>query len=644
MRTNYFDRRHGGVLLFYFLFLAAAFLTRVLLLAKAHASVDWNFLRLLGVFGWGFLYDLAAASFFSIPLVLYLILVPQKLFAWRVHKQCFQAVFSIILYVLLFVAAAEWFFWDEFGVRFNFIAVDYLVYTTEVLGNIRESYPMPLILGGLFLVSSFFFILIVRAGWLRVWLNSNSDFRGRLTTGLLFLIVPILSFLLVDNSRVPTFGNAYNQELARNGPFSMLAAFRNNELTYESFYPTLNSDQAFARLRGLLKTDNSEFLSATPSEILRQVKNDGSEKRLNVIQITVESLSAEFLGIFGNTNQLTPNLDALAKEGMSFSHFFATGNRTDRGMEALTLSIPPTPGRSIVKRPANEHLFTLGSLFKNRGYDTSFIYSGFGYFDNMNYFFGNNGYTIIDRTIVPKDQITFANVWGACDEDLYRWVSNEADRSHSSGKPFFHFVMTTSNHRPYTYPDARIDLPSKVSGRNGAVKYTDFAIGNFINQARSKPWFSKTIFVIVADHCASSAGKTDLPVKRYEIPMIIYAPGLIKPQQVTTLCSQIDYPPTLLGLLGWDYKTRFFGKDVFRIKPTDERAFIGNYQKLGYLKRDSLTILKPVRQQTSYHYQPLTGNLSAAPQDIETIQDTIAYYQTAGYLFKHQLNTSSTNQ
>jgi len=109
MRTNYFDRRHGGVLLFYFLFLAAAFLTRVLLLAKAHASVDWNFLRLLGVFGCGFLYDLAAASFFSIPLVLYLILVPQKLFAWRVHKQCFQAVFSIILYVLLFVVAAEWF-------------------------------------------------------------------------------------------------------------------------------------------------------------------------------------------------------------------------------------------------------------------------------------------------------------------------------------------------------------------------------------------------------------------------------------------------------------------------------------------------------------------------------------------------------
>ena len=109
MRTNYFDRRHGGVLLFYFLFLAAAFLTRVLLLAKAHASVDWNFLRLLGVFGWGFLYDLAAASFFSTPLVLYLILVPQKLFAWRVHKQCFQVVFSIILYVLLFVAAAEWF-------------------------------------------------------------------------------------------------------------------------------------------------------------------------------------------------------------------------------------------------------------------------------------------------------------------------------------------------------------------------------------------------------------------------------------------------------------------------------------------------------------------------------------------------------
>ena len=146
-------------------------------------------------------------------------------------------------------------------------------------------------------------------------------------------------------------------------------------------------------------------------------------------------------------------------------------------MEALTLALPPTPGRSLIKRPRNENLFTLGSVFRSRGYDTAFIYGGFGYFDNMNYFFGNNGYRVIDRTS-PGADITFANVWGACDEDLFRWTMREADASFAANKPFHFFVMTTSNHRPFTYPEGKIDLPSKESGRSGAVKYSDFAIGD----------------------------------------------------------------------------------------------------------------------------------------------------------------------
>ena len=125
-------------------------------------------------------------------------------------------------------------------------------------------------------------------------------------------------------------------------------------------------------------------------------------------------------------------------------------------MEALTLSIPPTPGRSLIKRPNNEGLFTLGSLFRAKGYETAFIYGGYGYFDNMNYFFGNNGYRVIDRNSVSKEDITFANAWGACDEDLYRWTMREADSLfEKSKKPFHFFVMTTSNHRPFTFPGGR---------------------------------------------------------------------------------------------------------------------------------------------------------------------------------------------
>jgi phosphoglycerol transferase MdoB-like AlkP superfamily enzyme len=642
-KDKLFGHRHGGTVLFYLLFLTASTALRLILLIKAGSNVDWQVWRLLAVFGIGILYDLVAATYFALPLMLYLSIVPQRIFRKGWHQWLMLLLFVVIIYLILFGAVAEWFFWEEFGVRFNFIAVDYLVYTTEVLGNIRESYPLPVILSALGIVSIAFVGLLHRAGCFVLWLNSEARVLRTLRFSIGVIAFGVLATLFLSNAQVPSFGNVYNQELAKNGPYSLFAAFRNNELDYEAFYPKKEPREIFPEIRKLLSTTNSTFVSETPMDITRLIKNNGPEKKWNVIQITVESLSASFLGTFGNKEHLTPNLDRLASEGMLFTQFYATGNRTDRGMEALSLSVPPTPGRSIVKRPHNEGLFTLGSVFSGKGYETSFIYSGFGYFDNMNYFFGSNGYKVIDRAAVSKSDITFANVWGACDEDLFRWVSREADESYARQKPFFHFVMTTSNHRPFTYPEGRIDIPSK-SGREGAVKYTDYAIGEFIKGAQSKPWFTNTLFVIVADHCASSAGKSDLPVKQYEIPIIIYNPSLIKPAKIDTLCSQIDYPPTLLGLMNWSYKSRFYGKDVLKMAPEDERALIGNYQKLGYLKKNTLTILKPVRQEVVYEYDRTTGNLQKADPAKGFINEAIAYYETAGYFFEHKLNTALHEQ
>ena len=171
----------------------------------------------------------------------------------------------------------------------------------------------------------------------------------------------------------------------------------------------------------------------------------------------------------------------------------------------------------------------MSTVFRAKGYRTSFFYGGRGYFDNMNAFFGGNGFSIHDQSSMPADTVEFTNAWGVSDEDLYGWVLDGADESAQDNKPFYFFVMTTSNHRPFTYPSGRIDIPSH-SGRSGAVKYTDYAIGKFIADARSRPWFNNTIFVIVADHCASSAGNTELPIYNYKIPLLIYAPGLVEPQ------------------------------------------------------------------------------------------------------------------
>jgi len=629
------------LLTFYCLY---AFFIRLALTIRSWPQIDHTPLVLGGIFGIGLYYDLVSGLYAAIPFVLSLMVMPQSLFASRRLRLLLYPFFFSCLYLMGFSALAEWFFWEEFGVRFNFIAVDYLVYTQEVLGNIRESYPVPLLLSVVLAVT----LALSVAGRRRVHAALLAEelrgclpgrFAGRLVAGLFFLLLPFLSFLATDNTVAHVFSNRYEQELAGNGLYQLFAAFRHNSLDYGTFYRTLDEKTVYTSLHGLLRTESSSFLHGTGADLSRSVVAPGPEKRYNVVLVMMESMSAEFLDVFGNSQGLTPNLDRLARQGLLFNRFYATGTRTVRGMEAVTLSTPPTPGHSIVKRPDNSNMFSMGFIFRDKGYDTRFLYGGYGYFDNMNAFFSGNGFEVIDRSDLDAGEISFANIWGACDEDILHRTVREIDRSHAQGKPFFGYVMTTSNHRPFTYPAGRIDIPSGT-GREGGVKYADYAIGAFLDEARHHPWFSDTVFVFVADHCAGSAGRLDMPVYRYRIPLIVYAPGLVAPGVNDSLASQVDLAPTLFGLLHWSYPSKFFGKDILAADFTP-RAFISTYQELGYLKGDNLTILD-VRQQMR-QYKVLRETAQDATQEERTNdekqgREAIAYYQGASLLDKKRLN------
>jgi len=626
----------GGVAIFTVVFVALSLLTRLALTVKAWEIVGRDS-GLAMAFVVGFIFDLLAALLASIPLTIWLTILPRSVFRSRLHRAAVLVFLWIGLFLGVFVSASEWVFWHELGVRFNFIAVDYLVYTNEVIGNIWQSYPMPAILLGLALLATVGFWLVRRLGWIDVWLGSDTALVKRLAAGVTLVAVPLVALTLVSQSDIPEFDNNNNRELAKNGVFSFFAAFRSMELDYGAFYRTMDDRQALLRARRLTGSRDEDFRSVDPFDFVHRVENQGPEQRFNIVQITVESLSTHFLGAFTDPRGLTPNIDAIAKDGLLFARCFATGTRTTRGMEALTLSIPPTPGRSIIHRAGNADLFSLGSVLHNRGYDSVFLYGGFSYFDNMHGFFSSNGYRVVDRNSVSAEDVTHATAWGACDEDLYRWTVREADRIHATGTPFHFFVMTTSNHRPYTYPDSRIDIPSG-SGREGAVKYTDFAIGEFFRTARTKPWFDNTLFVIVADHTASSAGKDELEVKRYRIPLILYAPSLIKPGTVMTQCSQIDVPPTVLALLGMSYDSLFFGRNILDIKPGDGRAYVGNYQKLGQLRQKEAVVLRPDGGYAFYGCDLWAENLHRIDADLpELLDDTTATYQAAYLLYSRGL-------
>lgn len=626
-------------------FLAGSFLIRVGLMAASMGKTEFSFLEVARIFGQGLIYDLGVSMFIVSCYAIFLLFLPQRWNKSWLHQLISYIGLFLMMVIIIFSFFAELTFWQEFESRFNFIAVDYLVYTYEVIHNISESYPLPLLIGAVLLLSGFTVWVFVKRGIFKRTFESDTPFRSRLLYSVGIIGLCLFYGLFVSNSWAESGNNRYENELSKAGIYSIFSAFKNNELNYNQFYKMLNEQQAFRIIRDQLKEPNSTFLYNSKS-IKRTITGSGQAYKPNVIMITVESLSADFMEHFGNTEHLTPVLDSLAKSNLLFTGMYATGTRTVRGMEALSLAVPPTPGSSIVRRPANDSLSTIGHIFEQAGYLRGFYYGGDGYFDNMNQYFGGNGYDVTDRgrnvmagddylskrTIIKDDQVHFENAWGISDGDLYDAVIRGSDQQFKSGKPFYNFVMTTSNHRPFTYPSGEIDIPSG-SGRNGALRYTDYAIGQFIKKISQKPWFNNTVIIIVADHCASSAGKNEIDISKYHIPcLVLNLPGS-KGKVISQMCSQIDIYPTLFKLLGWSYQSNLYGKDVLAAGYVP-RALLGTYQKLAYLKRDSLVILSPQQKLETFIYDKKKNEQQPASLKGSVKEEAIAQYQTAYDLFK----------
>ncbi|MCL1937825.1 MAG: sulfatase-like hydrolase/transferase [Candidatus Azobacteroides sp.] len=545
----------------------------------------------------------------------------------------FSMLFFVYVFLFLLNVVSEYFFWNEFGVRYNFIAVDYLVYTNEVIGNIFESYPIIPMLVVLVAISLIITYLFVK--------NSRKEFkyfmnwRGKLVHFLIYGMFFVSAlYLLKGAEKFETSDSVFANEIQSNGLYKFYKAAKSASLSFEEFYQQIPEYKAFA-------ITNSIYQNIEGLQNVKIITDSLPEIKKNVVLVTIESLSGSFLAHFGNKENITPNLDQLADEGIFFTQLFATGNRTVRGLEALTLSLPPTAGESIVKRENNGDYFSTGYVFRQKGYTTQFLYGGFSYFDNMKKFYEGNGYQVIDRNMFDKDEITFANIWGVCDEDMFRKALKVFDENAQSGKPFFAQIMSVSNHRPFTYPDGKIDIPGNVKSRAGGVKYTDYAIGKFMEEAKKRSWFENTIFIFTADHCASSQGKTSIPLVNYHIPAILYAPDFIEPQQITKVASQIDLLPTLFGLLHFSYESKFYGQNVFD-SAYQPRALAATYEELGYFRDSILTILSPVKKisqyviqsDSTYHY-PATKILEINPKYAD---EAIAHYQTAVYIIENEKN------
>jgi phosphoglycerol transferase MdoB-like AlkP superfamily enzyme len=624
--------RYSVVVLAVILFLAISTLLRIGLSAYEFWTADGP-ADIFPVLLVGLIYDLAGASFVIIPFAVVALFVPNNPIGRKIHGALGSLMFVELLFGLLFMSIAEVLFWNEFNSRFNFIAVDYLIYTRETIGNILESYPVGLLMTCLIAATALITYFLRRVVW-RAATADGGTWRARLVGTVALLLLAPLSFLAIGDWPRDFLSSSTAQQLAGNGGYEFCRAFRANELDYHAFYSTINPADVAPEMREEFAEAQSKAVftgGANPLE--REIIANGPANPLNIVLVTMESFGAELTESLGGRKGLSPNLDRLGREGLMFTHMYATGTRTVRGLEAISLSIPPTPGQAVLKRKHNKGFQTLGGTLKQFGYDPIFFYGGYSYFDNMADFFGGNGYEVIDRLAVASKDISHETIWGIADENLFSLVIKTLDERQASGKRFFAHVMTTSNHRPFTYPSGRISIPSG-KGRDGAAMYSDWAIGDFIRRASTHAWFKDTIFVFVADHTSVGRGRTDLPMENYHIPMIIYSPAHVKPGVVDAVASQIDIGPTLLAMLNVTYKSTFFGQDILTEGQHHQRALMSNYLGVGHEEDGILVELLPkrvIRVTDAKSGKPLSA---VDLKGKDAINETIAYYQLASDLLK----------
>lgn len=587
--------------------------------------------------GTGALRDGLVASLVFLPLAFWLAVVPEQWLAARWHGRLLTGGTWFSWAVLLFLFQAEYYFFQEYNSRFNTVAIDYLHYWTEFSATIRENYPLGRLAGFCLAGSAAVMGLarwmapvrpgaggLQRAGGIATWMAATAALAGALF-GL--PITPSRERLL--------------NEIATNGLTSGVTALWTRDLEYAHFFPTLPREEAYARARKLLDTPGAQW-SADPFSLQRRIPGDPARPRLNVVLLLEESLGSEFLGVLNEhngqppKNSLTPNLDALAQhEGLLFTQLYADGNRTIRGMEAVLASIPPLPGDSILARTRTENCETLAQVLRRDGYSSTFIYPGRGVFDGLGRFALNNGF---DRFIEEKDffKPVFTNTWGHSDEDLYNRVLKEARTAHGSGRPFFISALSVSNHLPFTYPDGRIREPSSRHSRKFAVKYVDYALGRFFEQAKKEPFWKDTIFAVVADHGARVYGSQTVPIHSYEIPLIIAGPAAVsEPRRVEVTGCQLDVAPTILGLIGRPYDTTFYGRDL--LAPASSRFALLNHNRSIAIYRDQHLVTLSLGKEINLFTGDPHAAIVPAPELDELgrtmADDATALFQTADELY-----------
>jgi len=603
----------------------------------------------------GLRFDLRVVVYISIPLLL-AVLVPRAMAA----RGLFRLWLTLASSLVMFLGLVEMDFYREFHQRLNGLVFQYIKEDPKtVLSMLWYGFPV---------------VRYVLAWLFGTWLLSLL-FKGidRLTRSIggvprpatpwynrlaVFMVILLLAVVAARGTlrqgppmrwgdAFTTDSNFVNQ-LGLNGTLTLIDAAKSRfgEDRANIWKPTLDPQKAQQNVRDLLLTPADTLVDADSAAVRRDFLPP-AERTLpirNVVVILMESFAGHSVGALGSTEQITPNFDRLAKQGLLFDRFFSNGTHTHQGMFATMACFPNLPGfEYLMQTPEGGHkLSGLPALLSARDYDDVYVYNGDFAWDNQSGFFGNQGMTTFIGRNDFVNPVFSDPTWGVSDQDMFDRAAEEL--AHNYGKkPFYALLQTLSNHTPYALPK---DLPvAPVTGQGRldehltAMRYSDWALGQFFEKARKQPYYNETLFVIVGDHGFGNHQQvTELDLGRFNVPLLLIAPGIQEKFGAVnhTVGTQVDIVPTIMGRLGGQTRHQCWGRDLLNLPPGDPGVGIikpsGSEQIVGLVQGDRILIESRDMEPRLYRYQlgrefkaePIHG--ADQPQLLEKLE---SYIQTA---------------
>lgn len=637
------------LLLFALLRLGLLLYNRELAAATPLASFAEAFLN-------GLRFDLRAVVFVCAPLLLSL-LSGRAMAARRVQRYWLGACAS----VAILLGLIELDFYREFHQRLNSLVFQYLKEDPKtVLSMLWNGFPvLRLLLAwlGLSALTWAVFAWLDRLTRPAQALASRRHAAPALHWRLLVLLLCLFGATLAARGTLRQgpplrWGDAFTTEsmfanqLGLNGTLSLIDAARSqfSETKSNILKPSMPAAEAEALVRDLLLTGDDRLVDADSAPVRRDYHPPAADTLpvRNVVVILLESFAGRFVGALGNPDGITPNFDTLAGEGLLFTRFFANGTHTHQGMFATMACFPNLPGfEYLMQTPEGGHQFSgLPQLLSARGYDDLYVYNGDFAWDNQAGFFSNQGMTRFIGRNDYVDPVVQDPTWGVSDQDMFDRAADEL-RKMAPDKPFYALLQTLSNHTPYALPE---NLPvERVTGHGSldehltAMRYSDWALGRFFEQARRSPYYKDTLFVVVGDHgFGANEQLTEMDLFRFHVPLLLIAPGITEKfgDRRDTVGTQVDIVPTIMGRLGGEVRHQCWGRDLLALPRTDAGFGIikpsGSDQTVAMIKGERILVQPKGLDPRVYTYR--LGREAQSVRDGLAPDDRTAHRQLEAFL------------